>query len=353
MKVKFSFLFRSLLFLLGVSLGFSACKDYDGDQDPNVQPVGKYDQGVFVVNEGLFGGTGTITWYDPTTGETVQDVFGKANNGIALGQFVQSLTFRNGKGYIVVNGANRIVVVDAGTFEYVDTIGGLTLPRYLLAIDDNYAWVSQWGANGFAGSIAKVDLNTRKVLKTIPLPGPEKMYLLNATTLLVANSGGFGLDSTVSAINLSSETETSRQEVSGTSPGGFAQAPFQANGPLVLCKGGFSVPNFDPLPGWVGSISSGTGFAIPNSSDDLCDAPTGKEVYFFGGGSIWAIDAGGLRKLFDQPAYGFGCHPVSGTLYCADPKDFNSNGRVSIRRTDGTVITTFECGIAPGEVVFR
>ena len=35
--------------------------------------------------------------------------------GAVLGQFVQSLTFYGNKAYIVVNGANRVVVVDAKT----------------------------------------------------------------------------------------------------------------------------------------------------------------------------------------------------------------------------------------------
>ncbi|MEZ4893980.1 MAG: hypothetical protein R2778_13315 [Saprospiraceae bacterium] len=34
---------------------------------------------VFLVNEGQFGSTGTITWYDPASGETVQDVYGAEN----------------------------------------------------------------------------------------------------------------------------------------------------------------------------------------------------------------------------------------------------------------------------------
>ncbi|HMX41247.1 MAG TPA: hypothetical protein PK971_15495 [Saprospiraceae bacterium] len=340
----------ALFFLL--SLQLLACRDFDGDRGSG-SAKGRYERGVFVVNEGPFGGTGSITWYDPDTGESEQDIFAKANNGVVLGQFVQSLTFHEGKAYIVVNGANRIVVADAATFEYLDTIGGLTLPRYFLPIDANTAWVSQWGANGVAGSIAKVDLATRKVLKTIALPGPEDLYRADDNTLLVANIGGFGLDSTVSFIRLDTETELSRKTLPGTAPGGFARAPFLAGGPLVLCKGGFRPPAFTPLPGWVGSLSTGVGTAIPNSADDPCDAPDGQAVYFSGGGSIWAMDAGGVRKLFDQAAYGLACHPATGYLYCADAKDFNSNGRVSIRKPDGTLLGGFDCGIAPGEVVVR
>lgn len=345
---------RMTAMLLGIAvICIGACTNYDGDSDHDSTPAGRYDKGIFVVNEGPFGGTGTITWYDPATGETEQDIFGKANNGVVLGQFVQSLCFHEGKAYIVVNGVNRIIVADGDTFEYLDTIGGLVLPRYLLPIDANTAWISQWGANGLAGSLAKVDLNTRKILNTIPLPGPEKMYRLDANTLLVANSGGFGLDSTVSTIRLDTETETTRKAMPATSPGGFARAPFLNGGPLVLCKGGFLPPTFTPLPGWAGAWGTGLGYALPNSTDDPCDAPNGQAVYMTGGGSIWAVEAGGVKKLFDQSAYGLACDPATGYLYCADAKDFNSNGRVSIRKPDGTVVATFDCGIAPGEVVVK
>src|SRR5262245_42940358 len=124
MKVKqllpFSLFFSVLLFFL-------SCKD---DDNCCSTPTHDYSKGIFVVNEGPFGGTGTITWHNPATGETVQNVFEKENGSATLGQFVQSLSFCNGKGYIVVNGANKVVVVNAATFEFLDTIGGLELPRF-------------------------------------------------------------------------------------------------------------------------------------------------------------------------------------------------------------------------------
>ena len=124
-------------FLLLLFLAFSACRDA---RDPDPPASGTdYSRGVLVVNEGPFGGTGTITWHDPSTGETVQDVFGQANGGAALGQFVQSVTVHDDRTYIVVNGANKIYVVDARTFEFLDTIGGLALPRYFLPLDDQFA----------------------------------------------------------------------------------------------------------------------------------------------------------------------------------------------------------------------
>ena len=199
MKAKqFLFLFSILIFGL---FFIPSCKENDCCSQPEIN----YSTGVFVVNEGGFGSTGTITWHNPQTGETVQDVFGRENDGAALGEFVQSISFYNGRGYIVVNGANKVVVVDAATFQFVDTIGGLALPRFFQRStgNPNVAFVSQWGADGLSGSLAVVDLNNNMVIKTIPTgSGPEKMLALNSDVLYVANSGGYGVDSTVTLVSM-------------------------------------------------------------------------------------------------------------------------------------------------------
>ena len=327
---------------------FSSC-----EKGTNPEPTpGQYEKGVFVVNEGPFGGTGTITWHDPATGETVQDIYGKANQGAALGQFVQSLGFHNGKGYVVVNGANRVVVVDAGTFEYLDTIGGLALPRFFLALDDNYGYVSQWGPDGLSGSVAKVDLRTNKIVKTIPTgAGPEKM-LLSAGLLWVANSGGFGIDSTVAYIYTGTENGSVRESIPRQrNPIGLAKAAGVSTYPFaVICKGDYLDTN---STGWLTKADNPNlgGVATVPGTDDLVVSPDGDTYYFLGGGAVFSYDNAGLKKRFDQAAYSLACHPTSGELYCGDAKNFASDGVVVVRKPTGEQVSTFPVGIAPGEII--
>ncbi len=327
---------------------FSSCKD-----SPEPEPTpGQYEKGVFVVNEGPFGGTGTITWHDPATGETVQDIYGKANQGAALGQFVQSLSFHNGKGYVVVNGLNRVVVVDAATFGYLDTIGGLAMPRFFLGLDDNYGYVSQWGADGVSGSVAKVDLRTNKIIKTIPTgAGPEKM-LISDGFLWVANSGGFGVDSTVAHIYIGTENGSVRESIPGQrNPICLAKAAGVSTYPFaVLCKGDYFDPNGT---GWLTQADRPNlgGIATVPGADDLVVSPNGDTYYFLGDSAVYSYDHSGLKKRFDQAAYSLACHPASGELYCGNAKNFASNGEVVIRKPTGQQTSSFSVGIAPGEII--
>ena len=345
MKVKQ--LFPLFLFLVGTFF-FQSCKDSDDCCTP--PPGNDYSKGIFVVNEGGFGGTGTITWHDPATGETVQDIFGLENGGAALGQFAQSLTFHDGKGYIVVNGTNKVVVVDAATFKFLDTIGGLALPRFFMPIPGapNQAFVSQWGTDGVSGSLAKIDLNTNTVIKTIPTgSGPEKMFALNSDVLFVANSGGYGVDSTVALVSMLTDLVQNKFTVGGKNPACLARTG--AGSVFALCKGYFNDAN---SVGWLGDFGPNTvSLPVDKYADDLAASPDGSTLYFLGGGAIWSFKNNTVSKLFDQPAYGLTCHLTTGDLYCADGKDFNSAGEVVMYKPDGTKLGSFSAGIAPGEIV--
>ncbi|TNE56416.1 MAG: hypothetical protein EP344_12625 [Bacteroidetes bacterium] len=346
MKVKLPFLLLVFLFLLL----------YSCQKDPAPAGAGHYTSGLFIVNEGPFGGAGSITWHNPETGETVQDVFSKANAGAVLGEFVQSLTLHNGKGYIVVNGANKVYVVNATTFEFLDTISGLALPRYLFPLDNDFGLISQWGADGLTGSVVKVDLNTLQIVQSIPTgKGPEKMIRQLDGLVLIPNSGGFGTDTTVSILNADNTAEQERLSVPGKNPGSAAVAGFssttQTPATFTLCQGSY----LDPDPqGWTGTLdpAGNISLTIPPYGNDLCVAPDGRTMYFTAGGKVYTLQYSGLTAWLDQPAYGLACDPKTGYLYCADAKDFNSAGEVVVYTAEGERVGAFPTGIAPGEVVF-
>jgi hypothetical protein len=340
MKVK---LFSLLLLL-------AAC----GEKENCCETPGDYANGVFVVNEGPFGGTGTISWYNPDTGETRDSLFEKANNGAVLGQIVQSMTFHNDKAYIVVNGANRVVVADARTFQFIDTIGGLAQPRFFLPLDANTAYVSQWGADGLSGSVAKINLNSNTVTGTIPTgKGPEKMLRVG-DKVLVANSGGYGKDSTLTEISLPSETSQIVPLAAGYNPATLAWDGARLH---YLCKGYY----LDPVQsGWLGAPAAGSpGIATPPNSDDLQSGANGT-LYFIGGGHVYSVNPGGAPQILVngaanniQTPYGLTLDAGKNLLYCADTRDYVSPGMVYIFNTGGVPVDSFRCGLFPGEIVLK
>jgi hypothetical protein len=347
MKVK------QLFFILVTASGlFFSCAD---SRDCCDQPtVADYSKGIFVVNEGPFGGSGTISWHNPDTGETQDSLFEKANDGAVLGQFVQSLTFFNGKAYIVVNGANRVVVVNARTFEYLDTIGGLALPRFFLPLNDNTAYISQWGADGLTGSVAKVDLNTHQILKIIPTgAGPEKMVRSN-DRVYVANSGGYGRDTSITEIMVPSDLAQILPIPTGVNASTLVLNQQQTPARLhYLCKGYFLDPS---QKGFLDYFSSGgPGLEVPPYSDDLVMDENSGDLYFVGAGNVYKVSQSGLNPVlsvaFAQEAYGLGYDSENKLLYCADAKDFSSPGQVHVYTANGTKIESFRSGIIPGEVI--
>ena len=131
----------------------SSCEN-NKEEDPNpvtpiVEPTPvEYTNGVFVTCEGPFmTGTGTVSYYSRSNGTVYNDLFNSANS-LPLGNLVQSMTISNSKGYVVVNNADKIEVVNSTDFKSLAKISGLSLPRYLLAVNANKASVSQWGSSG-------------------------------------------------------------------------------------------------------------------------------------------------------------------------------------------------------------
>ncbi len=352
MKVKFPF-FQALLIIFTL-LSWVACGDQKDCCVPPPPDNEPYTQGIFVVNEGPFGGTGTISWYSLLTGEVRDSIYEKANNGASLGLFVQSVAFHKDKAYIVVNGANRVVVVKASTFEYLDTIGPLQQPRYFLPVDDNTAYISQWGADGLTGSVAKVNLNTLDIEKTIPTgSGPEKMVLFQ-DALYVPNSGGYGVDSTITQITLTDDSAQILDFAIGKNPASIQFVENGANDKLFfLCKGYF----LDPTPqGWLNYLPETiSGYPTPAYADDLTIDPATGHLYFIGNNQVYKASPNGadvtISPLFTGSIYAMTLDPETGLFYCADAKDFSSNGEIFARRPDGSVQFQFRAGVAPGDIV--
>ena len=99
--------------------------------------------GLFITCEGNFQyGNASLSYYDPETRTVENEIFFRAN-GMKLGDVAQSMTIRNGVGWVAVNNSHVVFAIDTDTFRETGRIENLTSPRYIHFISDHKAYVTQ------------------------------------------------------------------------------------------------------------------------------------------------------------------------------------------------------------------
>jgi YVTN family beta-propeller protein len=340
--------------MTAVSLFFVAC-----GKDPDPVAVLPYESGVFITHEGAFtGGTGSVSFYNRTVGGIKNDIFATENGGAAIGNILQSMTVVGGKAYLVVNNANKIVVADAKSFKFQDSITSTTLPRYLLNIDDKKAFVSEWGSNGVMGAVKVLDLATKKFTKTIATGKGAERLLRVGNAVWAVNNGGFDKDSTVAIIDVASETVTSKINV-GVSPNSLVQ---DANGDIwVLSGGAWGAPNGKLVQ--IKNNAVVATFNVPQGSGSLVTNTAKNTLYFVGGKAVYQKDltSAAPSVFVDKPAasaafgalYGLGIDPKTGNLFLADAKNYSSTGTVYVFNPSKTLADSMKTGIIPSNFWFQ
>ncbi len=350
-----------VLVLLATSLLFSC--DRTPEAEPPVEAV-KYGQGIFIVNEGPFQtGTGTLTFYDRDTKIATQDVFMRANDGKELGNIVQSMKVIDGVAYLVINNGGKVVLADGETLEELGEISGLAQPRELADLGNGRVAISQWGADGLSGSVAIVNTGNRAVEMTLATGAGAEGMLLKDGKLYVANSGGYGVDSTIAVIDLS-DYSVSHITV-GRNPASLVE---DANGAIwVLCAGfsDWNDPN-NPLnaPGKLARLENDAvvwSMDLPVYSADLKVSEDGSILYMLVNSEPYGMHIESTSLPSESITHGqqgvfyysLGLDPLSGHLLLGNAKDYSSPGEVDVFQDDGVKVETIPSGIIPGAYFAR
>jgi hypothetical protein len=345
----------SLLILLMLFTYFvSSCKK----KQEEAAPLGQYDSGVIITNEGQFnGGTGTVSFYNRNDKSVQVDVFQDVNQ-YPLGNIVQSINMINSKAYIVVNNANKIEVVDAGSFKSAGVITGFTSPRYFLPISNDLAYVSEWGTGGLNASIKVVNMASNLIVKTIAIgrKGAEKMYK-KGDNVYVACGGGYGEDSVIAVINTLSNQWVKNIEV-GVNPISIVE---DINGSLwVLCKGEYKSKSGSlvKINGVTGVVESKFVFSsLISQPSSLCLNAEKNTLYFNYDGKIISQDVNGAsltnQVVASRSFYSLGIDPTTNIIYAGDAGNYSSNGKVIRYMPSGEKIDSFNVGVIPGSFFFR
>lgn len=348
-------LFRSLILFASFALVITGC-----GEDESVS-LREYEGGVFVVNEGQFSaGTGTITWYDPATQKTIQNIF-KLETKFA-GDVVQSMIIRGEKGIIIRNGDNKVEIVNPINLKSLTTLSGddVVNPRYAEIINGK-AYISMWGPYEnmmlVDSYVLVYDLTTNEVVTTIETDEGTENLLVASNKLFAANYN-YGSSSTVSVINPTTNTLIDEIELSAGPAGMVADA----NGKVwVVCTGAFGAENgylYRINPSSLDVEETITITGIPGV--DIAVTPDGQSIIYSVGNSIYKV---GISAT-EEPAealiqatdvvylYGLNVDPSNGEIYLADAPSFTAAGVVYRYSATGTLINEFSAGIGPGQFVF-
>lgn len=346
-----------LVFVYAVTAVFlSSCSD---DNDGPAEPLGDYENGYFVTNEGPFqNGSGTITFVGDD-GSISQNIY-KTVNGEDLGNIVNSMYLTEDKGYIVVNNSNKVVVVNRFTMEKEAVISGENIanPRHFIAAEGK-GFISNWGDPFVTDDdyIAVINLASNTVIETIPVgEGPEKMLISNSK-LFVCLKGGYGSNNEVLVIDANNNT-VEENIVVGDVPNSII---FDNNGYIrVLCQGNLA---------WTGIESEGSLYKIdPNSYDTtsldfaLEDHPEHlnadvSALYYNLNGKVYQIGTDAAELPTDAVSgldgFYYAMDVQNGELYATDAMDFASEGQLKVFNISaGSLLETITTGIVPGQVVF-
>ena len=317
---------------------------------------------VLVGNEGNFGtGNATLTNYVLENSTSTDGVFFSAN-GVGLGDVVQSLNWINGKLYIVVNNSQKIVIANPTDFSQTGqiTFGEGASPREIIKVSDTKAYVTDL----YGASIYSINLENLNVGENTIQVGqnPDRMVTNNGFAYVANN--GFGSDSTIFKIDISTDTVVDTFFVSRGPAGMVIDSK---NTLWVVCTGyagdyddSWNLIPGTSRPGGLHAIDLITRDQVAFSelasvNSDIAIDEASKAVY---------VNSGGVRKfntstktfasdtLISGNFYAMGYDSIGNSFYLSNAKDFSSAGEVMIYNEQGEKTGSFNAGVIPGSFLF-
>jgi hypothetical protein len=327
-----------------------------------------YSRGVYIVNEGAFmSNNGSISYFDPEKNIIINGIF-ESVNGRPLGDVVQSFSLVNDTmGYIVVNGSAKVEIIGLKTFKVLTEPVPVSYPRYFLQVDDHKGYLSSGNMQGCL-YIFNIDSHTIEDSIIVGM-GPENMVRLS-DNVYVANSGGWGLDSTISVINIPGD------EVISTITTAEIPSDLILDGDDMLwvyCKGyanysweppydlisetDAKIQKINPATGkivWQGIVGKAGDYTatLPKMAISTEDAL----LYYLRPDGVYKINVIDpeipVNAFINGNFYGIEVNPSDGNIYLFE-SSFTGNGIMKIFNKRGDQISEGMVGIAPNGAVFH
>ncbi|MBK8491930.1 MAG: hypothetical protein IPL49_13830 [Saprospirales bacterium] len=343
---------KKLLPILFLSLLWWNCAD-DGPTLPENSPVPiEQGTGVYILNEGGFNaGNASIDYFRYADNRLFSGLFAQ-QNGLPLGDVLQSMTIWKDQAFIVVNNSQKILGVHPDDFIRTATIAPFTSPRYLLPLPSGKAYVTDL----FSNFIYRVDLNTQQKLEdSIQVTGwTEEMVRIGGEVFVASRFSNnlYIIDTLTNGVDqMSVDFDPTSLVV-------------DKNGKLwTLCTGDES----SSLPGGILCIDPQTRqiehrFEFPDYHTGVAAKiriNSAGDVLFFLKEAIYrmeidavALPTTPLIAANGRNLYSLEIQPSGSEIFTSDAGDFMQRGTVYRYTPDGSEIQFFKAGVNPNGFVF-
>jgi hypothetical protein len=292
----------------------------------------------------------------------------EAANGRFLGDVVQSVSVvKDTIGYIVVNGSAKIEIVGLKTFKAFMSPVPVPYPRYFIQAGENKGYLSSGNLQGF---LYIFDLHTHTIVDSIAVGYGPDMMIKQENRVYVANSGGWGLDSTISVVDIASDEVVTTLKT-GEIPSDLA---LDENSYLwVYCKGYATYNNeppyeminetdallqkIDPEDGsvlWQGKVGKAGDYT--STLPKMTISADKSRLFYLRPDGVYAIDVNAPAiqsgPFISGSFYGIDVNPSDGNLYLM-VSGFTGNGMMMIHDEQGNKIAEGTVGIAPNGAIFH
>jgi len=340
---------------VAIALTFFACESSDIEI-----PLGEFERGVLVMNEGNFGtNDGEVFYFNPENGEVKGNIF-ESHNARPFAGLLEDMVLVDDRLYLVAN-TGKVEIVNANDFSGIGAVSsGADQPRSL-AIAGGKLFISDYGPydenyatpNSYIAVVNNVQGGT--ISKKIPVSRkPEGLFALENRVLVAVTQ-----DRVMQVIDVITEEVVETREITGA-PHSF----FEVNGQLYLYARDANNVYFHQIDRNSHSVSGTVTAAIDGSTYRYA---LGRD------NSVYIITSTGWPEYNDAVSrlslstgevlnaalisgtrfYGIGYDPANRQIYIGDNNAFQGNGTVLIFNEEGQEVNSFDAGRAPSGFLFR
>lgn len=329
--------------------------------------------GFYLLNEGNMGSNKcTLDYFSYKNGTYTRNIYAAANPDqvLELGDTGNDMAIYKDMIFIVVNGSNKIEILDAATAKHIAKVD-IDSPR-AIAFYSNLAFVTSFvGGNDDNGSVVAFDISTFQKKGSISVGRMPEGIAVVGTKLYVANSGDYtkpDYKNYISVIDIMSLSESYRIDAPinlqhiGVDYFGYLWASSRGNyADKASCLARFAAKNgvysqSATVEQPVSNMAFGaTDLYFLGSTYDANWVPTFSYNTIAIAGSPFSETGSfitdGTEKDITTP-YAIAVNPGSGEIYITDVKNYVSSGSVLCYSKEGKLLWKTTTGDIPGHIVF-